>query len=289
MIPDVVRIVLRYVRPEGLRGWFNEQKISFDFKFVYDAKPYELNVEELEVYFKGFKNIVLIGVNVVGFDDHETLDVMMNNVKDLRICGRNKMVSFEKIPDCLKLENLELCDIDSLDEKMFYAPYVKKIFFINCGNLDIEKVLSGEMCGINVRTVVCQSFYISSDDMCCIMKLPNLDTLIFDDCEKNNLSRDRGYKFSRLRRLEKRKSEIFIVEKYVIPRCKELRELVVDGWNCNVNLEVLYECVNLRIVDIMCKDEKLDLDLSRFAHLRSFRFNGKEMLGKKIKFMVDNL
>lgn len=281
MSPDVIRIVLGYVRPERLREWFEKWGrycgLNFDFKFVYDAKHYELDAEKMKIYFGEFSNIVLVGANVV-VDGNNMWKMDMGNIRDLRIQSRTK--SFVDFPDCPKLKNLELCCPNGWNVnhfRMFHAPKLKKISFVRCGDIDMKDVF-GKMCGVNVKTILCDEFYISSEDMHCMRKLPVLDTLIFNNCMNYTIG-SYEYNFLRVKRLENRGSKIFGIEKYVILGCKSLQYLVVGCWDRDVDFRVLYECAKLRTVDIVCEGKDLDLDLSRFTHLRSFRFNGREMIG----------
>ena len=231
---DVVTIMLIYVGPYELRNFFEEHNIEMTLKFRYDARSYKLTVWELEMCFGKFPNIVLVGVNVFGLIGKNV--GMINNVISLRIRSLN-LDSLHEFPDCFKLENLELCGFGrSFSFRMFNAPNVKKIFFEHC-DLDMMNVF-GEMCGENIRIIMCNNFYITKNDIECMERLPKLDTLILSDCRKSLDKLD--WRLNKLRRLEaKNGSEILNVEKSVIPGCRRLRHLVIETWNENVDLEVL--------------------------------------------------
>ena len=230
-------------------------------------------MQELNYLFGDFFGITLIGANIDGFVHGDKLNVMMDSVRDLRVRDRNSG-AFAHFPDCPRLENLELCDYSSMCFNMFRAPNLKNVFFNDC-ELYMMDVFGG-MFGLKI--IVCHNYFVARGDVHCMGRIHTLDTLILNNCEMEHIIwKDELIK---LRRLELRKTQTHDVENYVIPRCQNLRHLVIDRWNSDAKLEVLYECNELRTVDIVC-DNTFDLDLSRFAYLKSFIFNGRERIGMK--------
>lgn len=287
LLSDVVSIVLLYVKPMAIHGFFSGCGIDFGFKFRYDARPYELSIEKLNYIFGAFPNVRLIGVNLVNVTDENLWKLMlcMRKVKRLRICGKYTMcryshsfnlhdmlTSVEKFPTCSNVRNLELCYIHGNNLKMFDAPNLKKISIIKCYN-DESNILN--MFTNNIQTIVLDSICITHKTLLTLGRFSDLKTLVFRQCWKYITNYYEPFVFTHLKNV--RRLEICTYDNGFVRDAKFpsfLRHLVICNWPASENPSMLYEYTNLRtliIPVISITINNIKLDSSRFKNMRLFQ------------------
>ena len=78
IVPDVLGIVIAYVGPNDLVSFFIAHQLDFRMKFKYDAFRYRLIVDQANLMFTYFPNIVVVGLCIVILKDHE-----INHLKNM--------------------------------------------------------------------------------------------------------------------------------------------------------------------------------------------------------------
>ena len=298
MFPDIVKIILLYVEPIRLCKFFNKHHMNFDFAFRYDARPYELSIDVLNCVFGNFPNVVLIGANIVKLItvDVKKIEVLMKSVRKLRISGRKTdrweyddnhdgneyLDSLKGFPDCPNLEELEICNAYRASYiYMCDTPKLKKVTLRRWYCLDMHNFLMNR----NVSTIVLAKFLVSIGDINDLAKVETLKTLIFNQCEDDwycysDEEVDILRMFFSLRRLKKYGC-MGVFERVMIKKCPNLHHIVISDWSVSVKLEVLYNCTKLKTIHISGTGMgENTLDLSKFRYLRSFIFNGEELVVK---------
>lgn len=72
--PDILNTILKYIKPNHLQSFFKKSNIDFSTRFTYNAKPYNLTVNQINQAFSKFPHIIIPSLTIHILQYNENLD-----------------------------------------------------------------------------------------------------------------------------------------------------------------------------------------------------------------------
>ena len=150
---DVVKNIIMYVHPYGLKNFFEKFKINFALNFVYDSSGYDVRVDVFNSVFGLFPNVVIRGMRCsvteltrMNHEPNQIERLVLRNRKWNGIMLRWSMSCYDELIKYGRLVHLEMYDDDCVRSSLYDLSILRNCVglkvvmfggFVELGNVSI--------------------------------------------------------------------------------------------------------------------------------------------------------